>query len=272
MTNRQFVRPFTLPALALLIGTPTSALLAQEQEHEDASPWRISLGLGAMHAPEYLGSGESESNLLPLVSVRYKRFFLGGMPGSGLPGPGLGAYLYESDTFTLGAVLTSDLSDPREESDDERLRGLGDIEATTRTGLFGSYRADWLTLSASVLSDIGGHEQGTTVSLDAKATYRPLQRLQLSAGPGITWGSGDYMQTFFGIDQSQAAHSAYAPYEVGSGVSLLRFSVGAQYQLADRWALGGNLTAARLQGDAADSPIVEDRNQNSYALFLMYRF
>ncbi|TEI26251.1 hypothetical protein IPC1308_18395 [Pseudomonas aeruginosa] len=27
-----------------------------------------------------------------------------------------------------------------------------------------------------------------------------------------------------------------------------------------------------LQGDAADSPIVQDKNQNSYAVFLMYRF
>ncbi len=269
MTRELVTRPFALPALACLFGIPASPLLAQEQSE---SPWRIGLGVGAIHAPEYLGSDESESQPLPLVNIRYQRFFFGGTPGSGLPGPGLGVYLHESEALTLGAVLTRDLGDPREESDDHRLQGLGDIDATTRAGLFGSYRAGWFSLNANVLSDIGGNEQGTTVSLDAKATYRPSQKLQLSAGPGITWGSSDYMQTFFGIDQSQAVHSAYSPYDVGSGVSLLRFSIGANYQLASRWALGANLTAARLQGDAADSPIVRDKNQNSYAVFLMYRF
>jgi outer membrane protein len=48
--------------------------------------------------------------------------------------------------------------------------------------------------------------------------------------------------------------------------------LGAQYALTEKWSLGSRISASRLLGDAADSPIVEDENQNTYALFMMYRF
>lgn len=40
----------------------------------------------------------------------------------------------------------------------------------------------------------------------------------------------------------------------------------------EKWSVGSRITAAWLLEDAADSPIVEDENQNTYALFMMYRF
>jgi outer membrane protein len=221
--------------------------------------------------PEYPGSDVSESRALPLISVRYKRFFLGGAPGSGSPA-GLGAYLYEGDSWSLGAVVSRDATDPREESDDARLRGLGDIDATLRAGLFSSYRIGWLTLSASAMTDVSGKQQGTVVSFDAEATYSPFPQLRLSAGPGVTWSDEDNMQTFFGVTSEQAARSAYVPYTPAAGVSAVRVSFGAQYLFASHWFLGARITAAQLQGDAAESPIVVDKNQNLYALFVGYRF
>lgn len=257
-------------SLLFALACVANSALAEEAAR-DRGPWQVTLGAGVMSRPEYPGSDSQETRALPLLNVRYKRFFLGGAPGSGSPG-GLGMYLYEDETWSLGAVASRDVTEPREESDDARLRGLGDIDPTTRAGLFANYRVGWLSLSASAFSDVGGNEQGTVANFDAKATYRPLPRLQLSAGPGVTWANEEYMRTFFGISPEQADRSAFAPYEVSSGISLVRFSFGAQYQLTRHWGLGANVTAARLQGDASDSPIVEDENQNSYALFFMYRF
>jgi MipA family protein len=246
------------------------AALAEETPQEKKD-WQIALGAGVVNMPEYPGSDTYETRALPLVSVRYKRFFLGGAPGSGSPG-GLGAYLYESKAWSLGAVVAPEMTDPREESDDPRLQGLGDISSTTRAGLFTSYRIGWLTLRASAMTDIADNEQGTVATFDAEGTYRPFPRLSLSAGPGITWANQDSMQTFFGITGDQAARSAFGQYTPDSGVSLVRVSFGAQYSLTEHWFLGGRITAARLQGDAADSPIVVDENQNTYALFFSYRF
>jgi outer membrane protein len=255
-------------AFALVVSA--SAALADEPPQEKKA-WQIALGAGAVSMPEYPGSRGSEIRALPLVSVRYKRFFLGGVPGSGSPG-GLGAYLHDSETWSLGAVVAPDVMKPREESDDARLRGLGDIDSTIRAGLFASYHIGWLTLRASAMSDIADNQQGTLATIDAEATYRPSPRLSLTAGPGLTWANQESMQTFFGINAQQAARSAFAPYTPESGVNSVRVSFGARYLLTPHWSLGARVTAARLQGDAADSPIVEDENQNSYALFFSYRF
>lgn len=266
-----FHRSWRVAQACFAVGLAFPASLAWADDAEEKrDPWQISLGAGVASLPEYPGSGSNETRVLPLVNVRYKRFFLGGAPGSGSPA-GLGAYLYEDRSWNIGAVISGDVQDPRQESDGARLRGLGDIDGTVRAGLFASYRLGWLTLRGSALSDVAGKDQGTTASFDAEATFRPLPHLTLSAGPGITWGNERYMQTFFGVDADQAARSGFAQYTVGSGASLARLSFGAQYELTPQWSLGSRITAARLLGDAADSPIVEDKNQNTYALFVIYR-
>jgi outer membrane protein len=254
----------------MVLTCSTSAALADEPT-QAKSPWQITLGAGVVYAPEYPGSDEYEARALPLIGVRYKRFFLGGAPGSGSPG-GLGAYFYEGDSWTVGAVLSRDATAPREESDDVRLRGLGDIDPTVRAGLFSSYRIGWLTLSANAMTDVADKQQGTIANFDAEITYSPTPKLRLSAGPGVTWADAEFTQTFFGITGEQAMHSAFLPYTPEAGVSVVRVSAAAQYFFASRWFLGARATAAQLQGDAADSPLILDKNQNVYALFCGYRF
>ena len=260
----------TRVGLGLALTVWASTALADETKEEKRS-FQATLGAGVVQMPEYPGSDENRTQALPLVSVRYKRFFLGGAPGSGSPG-GLGAYLYESDRWTLGAVASPDARDPRKESDDERLRGLGDIDATVRAGLFTSYRIGWLKLSASAMTDVADKQPGTIANLDAEFTYRPFPKLILSGGPGVSWSDKKYVQTFFGVTGEQAARSGFAPYTPAGGVSVVRVSFGAQYLLTPHWFLGARATAARLQGDAANSPIVVEKNQNLYALFFGYRF
>lgn len=252
-----------------LAGLPVGAVQAKEQLSE--SHWQVFLGAGVVSMPEYPGSDDQETVGVPLISVNYKRFFLGGTPGSPSPG-GLGLYLYQGDSLSIGAALSHDIDDPREESDDARLRGLGDIDASTHGTLFMNYERDWYSMSASVSSDIGDKGQGTVAKLEAEASYQLLPRLQLTAGPGVTFADGEHMQTFFGVDQQQASASRFNAYEADSGLTELEFSVGARYQFSPHLGLGVNFTAGRLQGDAADSPIVEDKNQNRYGAFLMYRF
>ncbi len=221
MTSRIRRSPrLTRAGVAIALAWPTSTVLADESPHEK-SLWQITVGAGAVNMPEYPGSENTQTRALPMVSVRYGRFFLGGAPGSGSPA-GLGAYLYEDETWGLGAVVSRDAIDPRDESDDARLRGLGDIDATTRAGLFANYHISWLTLRASALTDLADKAQGTIANFDAEATYRPFPQLILSAGPGVTWANEEYMRTFFGVSREQAARSAFTPYSPGSGASLVR--------------------------------------------------
>ena len=256
----------------LLLTTPATAALADQPPEPEAKKWRVMLGAGVASKPEYPGSASDEIRPMPVVNIRYGRFFLGGVPGGG-GGGGLGAYLYENDSWSFGAVVAADIGEVRDESDDARLQGLGDIDGTVRAGLFASYEiTSWLALRGNALSDIGGKDQGLIASFDLEATYQPSPRLRLSAGPGVMWGNDEYAQTLYGIDAQQALRSRFSQYDAGSSASVVRFSLGAQYALTPKWSLGSRITASRLLGDAADSPIVEDNKQNTYALFMMYRF
>ena len=170
-----------LARLCLARGTalPAGLVLAADAR-EGAEPWRITVGAGVIAAPEYAGSESTEARATPLLNVRYGRFFVGGIPGSGTPA-GLGAYLHEGKSMNIGVAVSRDIIDPRQESDDARLRGLGDVDATARAGMFASYRLGWLTLRASAFSDMQDNEQGTEAAFDAEFTYL-LPRLSLSAG------------------------------------------------------------------------------------------
>jgi outer membrane protein len=250
--------------------------LAGAAKAQPDEPLQASLGAGVLSVPKYPGSDRRTTLFAPLVSLSYGRFFLGADRESGGGGAGaaagLGFSAYEAGGWRLGVLLGVDFRSPREEADDERLRGLGDIGKTVRAGVFANYAKDWLILRASTSSDVGGHHQGTLARFDALGRYTPFERLILSAGPGLTWANRQREQTFFGIDADQSARSGRPRYSAGSGIESLRFSVAARYLIDRKWSAAATFSAARLQGDAAASPITQRRSQNIFGVFASYRF
>lgn len=262
-------RALPLPQLLLAAAAVSSAAVAQAQE-TPSNEWRFTLGAGVVSAPEFPGSDKQKTRAVPILSASYGRYFLGPVPGGGPLG--IGATLYEANGLRLGAAISSDIGKLREESDDPRLAGLGDIERTQRAHLFASYSFDRFRLSAGVAPDIGGNDLGTLVTLEAEALFQPADRWSLAVGPGVTWGNQRYMRTVFGIDAQQSARSGRAMYDPEGGVGLVRLSGTLNYRLDERWNIGARLSFGRLQGDAADSPLVFDKSQTSGALFASYRF
>ena len=228
---------------------------------------RTAVGGGLALVPRYPGSDRHETRFIPVISFSLGRFFVGGEQGGGF-----GVRLYGDGGFSSGVALSPDFGKAREESDDARLRGLGDIDGTVRATLFAAYRYGWLAVRASVSPDIGGEHQGTLARLDVLGRYAARERLIFSAGPGATWASGQYARTFFGIDAQQSARSGLPQHEAGRGLNSVRLSVGAMYVMTLNWTAGARAARARLVGDAADSPVTASRWQNNFATFLSYRF
>ncbi len=232
--------------------------------------WDITVGAGVASLPEYPGADEQKTRMLPMVNIRYGRFFVGGDPGSG--GGGIGVNLYEDDHWHIGTMASLGAFKARREADDARLRGLGDIDGTTRVGAFARYTQGWLSARVSVAADVGGNHQGTVAELGLNANWAVSRRLVLSAGPSVTWSNGEYMQTFFGIDALQAERSGRPQYRAGGGVSSIGFGVSARYRLDEHWGLGAFASTSQLQGDAKDSPITQDKTQNVFGAFATYHF
>jgi outer membrane protein len=254
-----------LPGFALLFLAFCAASSACAQD--------VTLGAGLAWAPRYPGAEDNRLRAIPLVGVSYGRFFAGGDPdGGGAEGPSVGVSLYRDSSWSLSVALAIGLGDARRESDHPDLAGTGDIERATRLVAAGRYRWRWLDLTLRLAPDVSGKDQGTLAFLDLAARYRASDALTFSAGPGIAWADGDYMQTFFGVTPGQAAASALPAYEARGGVHMLRFAVGAAYRLDPRWTVAARLGTGRLAGDAEGSPITRDRDQHLTALFASYRF
>lgn len=271
---------FHLPKFPLHRGAAAAVLLAvmacahaQDVDPLEVPPaggWKFTAGAGVVSGPEYPGSDQQKTRVVPLLGASYGRFFIGGMPGGGPLG--VGAYLLRDRNWQLGVGLGGGIGKVRKESDDSRLAGLGDIKSTTQASVFGSYRLGWAALRGTVSTDIGGKDQGTHASLELEGRYALLPALTLTGGPGLTWTDRKHAQTFYGVSAAQSASSGKPQYSADGGISNLRLSVGLDYGISRQWSLGTRVTAGKLRGSAADSPITRDASPVSVGVFSAYRF
>lgn len=248
---------------------PAQREYAFGQTHPET--WQFVLGAGVSSEPRYPGSDSMETRAVPLISVSYGRFFLGSSPVSSSP-LSVGAWLIRTPQWRVAVAVSGDVENPREASDSPLLNGWGDIDRTYFAGAFVSYTvAPWLLATGAAGVAVGGKGQGAQANFTLTGQYSPIQGLLLTAGPILRWANGEYTQTLFGITTAQSAIAGVPPYQAAGGLNLVRFSVAAGYQLSPQWEVGASAIAGWLQGDAAKSPITQQKNQNTFLVFCRYR-
>jgi outer membrane protein len=224
--------------------------------------WRVVLGAGLIDAPRFPGANSCETGIVPLIHASYGSFFAGV--------GGIGLNVYRDQSWRFAASLAP--SRGRKESDDIHLQGLGDIDRTLKGRLIGSYRTSGLVVRADLSSDLAGHHQGTVLRSDLFGVFRPVDKLAVFAGPGLSWADKQYTQSYFGVTSTQSANSGLPQFEAGSGLNAIRFSLGAFARFDQHWFGVATWSTSRLQGDAADSPVTERRMQNQVLAAVAYLF
>jgi outer membrane protein len=145
---------------------------------------------------------------------------------------------------------------PRNSDDYDELDGLDDIDATVEIG--GAVGYVWPNLEALVDARYGFGGSNGWVS-EARLNYvaRPTDNIAIRIGPRVLWGSDNYTDTYFGVTESESEDSSFAEYDPGAGLVSAGLEAIATYRLSDSWWLEGAVKWLQFQGDAADSPIVE---------------
>lgn len=249
-----------------LAATPEAA--AQEPE----PAWQIGLGAGAMVRPDYDGSDDYEVSPVPMLRINYKdRIFL--------EGPALGANLLNldgprpGDKLQAGPLLRWQMG--RDQDDNDALRGLGDVDGSFEIGGFVTYGLGPYSVGLTVMQDAGDGHEGLTAELKGGYQHSFDDSWSMRAEVQATWADDSYTRSYFGIDAGQSARSGYRQHDAGAGFKDVGLSVAVDYALSDSWAVTGQVGYARLLGDAADSPIVDDEgsaNAFSAGIFVGYRF
>ncbi len=257
-----------MPKGAAAQGQPGAASSAQQ------SPLSVTIGAGVGVAPDYEGS--DDYRLLPLLALR------AGDRGYTVETDrrGVKADLVPSRAIILGPILRYEGG--RQDVEDERVDRLPEVDAGLEAGLQAGYvfegvggpRAG-LRLGLELVQEVAGGHGGMLVTPSIGWSTPVGQALRLSLGASTTWASDDYMENFFGIDARGAAASGLARYDAGAGIKDVGLSTVASYQVTDRVMVTGILSYKHLLGDAADSPVVQDRGTEHQAFFGLtvgYRF
>lgn len=222
-----------------------------------AGEWRMSIGAGALVAPDYLGS--DSFSLSPIVSpeIRWREdtVFLSLRDG-------LGVTLLRQGRVSMGGILRPRFG--RDQDDHDALRGMGDIGIAGEGGVFLRYADPAWRAALELRQGFGGHS-GVVADARLDRVVRLRPDLILTAGPRLSWGSEDFAETFFGVDARQASRSGYARF-APQEYWFAGVAAGVIWALNDRWSMTAFGEVGRILGDAADSPLVDGRGSATQAV------
>lgn len=231
-----------------------------EDPEDSDREWAVSVGVSSGFAPDYEGSDNYSFGFGPNLAVSWRDTLF-------FRGKTLGANLVRQKNVKAGPILS--WSSGRSEDDNDKLEGLGDVDDSIEAGGFVSFRKKPLRFRAEVRQDIDSGHDGTLVELSGGSSL-PFENPLIFVELATTWASDDYMKSFFGVDRKQALNSGLQGYQADAGIKDLKISMTAGYAITKRWRIGGAVEYKRLVGDAADSPIVDDKNQFLAGLSLSY--
>jgi outer membrane protein len=256
----------------------TLGIIAQGAKADDlviplevAQPNFVGLGVGGY--PDYLGSDDTAVGVAP-----FARLSLGGDRFVRLMVNDIRVNLLDDPNWRLGPAGVWRFG--RDDVDDRVVRKVHEIDQSFSLGLFGGYV--WqdpaeVRRQAGVggwaLGDLSGVYDGWTAGLNAYAMQPVAPQVTLAGGAAFTYGSGNYMDEYFGVTPSDSLASGLPVHAPGAGMRDVRGWATALYHLTPQWHVGAGVMYSRLVGDAADSPIVDGRgsaNQWVYGVGGLY--
>jgi outer membrane protein len=210
--------------------------------------------------PDYLGSNDYTIGAAPAGVIkfgdsdRYVRLIV----------TDINVNLIDSKTWSFGPALNYRIG--RSDVDDNAVDRMRDIDGTVEVGAFGGWT--WIgsddlrhrfSIGTEFLYDVGGEHEGYLISGSVRY-FKPVARpLTLTIGAALTYGSGEYMDTYFGVDSGNVGGSGLSAFNADSGLRDIRVPLMAIFSFNENWHVSGGVVYSRLLGDAADSPVVDDR-------------
>lgn len=269
MTFAMTVGPSARRRCALFAATTalcltSTARAASAAEPDAPSDWKVSIGPGIYVFPEFPGSSRLKLLPLPVQDISWRDRVFSQGPDV------LGVNALRGENYHAGASLSFDFQS-RKASDDPRLKGLPDVHYGPKLRLFADYTWWAFTGSANLYQDIAGTGQGLTAMADLVASA-PWGAFLFSVGPGVTWASGRYNSTFFGVTPQQSTASGLPAYTARSGLRDVHLNIDASYQIAPHWSANVVAVIGRLGKVAARSPIPECMLDLNAMASVAYRF
>jgi outer membrane protein len=237
---------------------------AEAPRYERNEDWSARVGLGAIYTPDYLGSDDHRLWPVPWIDLRYKRCFAHTYEG-------VGCSVYQAHGIDLGVAL--DWNFGRDEDENARLTGLGDVDSSLEGHLFAKYHFPPGYVSLDYGYDLTGGHEGFLITPKV-GIKRRIRSFGLTIDTVVLghFASADYMQNFFGISLDQSSTSSYTPFNAEAGWRDAGLGFTLSQELGAGVAVQARFSYLQLLSDAKDSPITRSEDQLTGGVFLIYQF
>ncbi len=229
------------------------------------------IGGGLRVRPAYDGSASQKVEAIPVLRYYGKPWFARTTQGV-LEG---GARIEPAAGFALGAQIAYESARRSSESAFLRSHNVEDIGAGASVGVHAELDRKIGPMPLNVLARYRQQaDNARGAQTDLRITAGVYRGGGFTAGvfAQATWANGKSNQAYYGITPQQSAATGLRAFDAGPG--LLNTSAGLlwSFDLAREWVLTGSAEARLLRGDAAASPLVEDRSNVYASAGLAYRF
>lgn len=241
--------------------------------------WNVSIGLGAVVAPAWLGADENAVSIFPDLRVNYDDVLFASIPD------GVGWNAVREGNWRAGPLVK--LGFGRDEDNggspfliaggSDALIGLGNIDPTAELGGFVETRLGaqkQFQIRAEIRKGLAGGHDGLIVDLQAAFQGR-TDSFIYSVGPRATFADDNFMQPFFGITADQSLASGLAPYRPNGGLVSAGLSGTLIRPIGSRSSITVFAGADYLGVEAGRSPLIRERGerfQASIGIGYGYRF
>lgn len=250
-----------------LAATVLTAGAAQAQSYAQTAESPLTIGVGAVYAPEYSGADDYEAKAIPLITAKTEI-----TPGNTLYFKGLSAGLDHQIDERLSVGILAKYRGERDSSDSSTLSGMEDIDWGIDMGPKVRFQAtQQLGFEANMLFDVTDTHEGFTARVGSDYAMPLSEVTMLTLAGGVNYGSEDYVTTYYGVPAARATATrpAYSP---SAGISHLDLNLNVRHSFTQNWSLMGGVGADYLMGDAADSPLVKEELQPKIMLGIAYSF
>lgn len=225
----------------------------------------VALGVGS--APDFIGSGDNDGAIGPVA-----RYHFSGKRYVQLLGPQLSVNLLSDDVWQFGPQLLVRF-ERGSDVKDSVVKQMRTIDMALEAGVF--VAANWKLGDdprhrVGVRADAQAGENGYEGTLTANYFLPVARAVVLNVGGGMGFTNDKWARTYYGVEGSDVAlfpSLGGREYKPDGGVNDYRVNVSALVHLSPNWHLGVGARYQKLQGDAADSPIVDERGSQDQWIY-----